>query len=77
MKYLFLAVLGFHHFMDFGPVAAGGGFPLVAVCRLLIAVAALVTERGLLGLQASVVVALGLSHCHSWALGHRLSGCGS
>ena len=63
--------------MDCGPVAAGGGFPLVAVCRLLIAIAALVTARGLLGLQASVVVALGLSHCHSWALGHRLSGCGT
>ena len=30
-----------------------------------------------LGAQASVVVALGLSSCGSWALEHRLSSCGA
>ena len=30
-----------------------------------------------LGMQASVVVACGLSNCGSWALEHRLSSCGA
>ena len=30
-----------------------------------------------LGMQASVVVAHGLSSCGSWALEHRLSSCGT
>ena len=49
----------------------------VAVCRLLIVVASLLEEHGLQSMQASVVVARGLSSCGSWALERRLSSCGS
>ena len=43
---LFLAVLGFSLLRaDFSLVAASEGSSLVAVCRLLIAVASLVAER--------------------------------
>ena len=34
--YLFLAVLGRHRCMGFSLVVAGGGYSLVAVCRLLL-----------------------------------------
>ena len=52
--------------------------PLFVVVRgLLIAVASLVAEHGLLGTQTSVVVAHGLSSCGSRALEHRLSSCGT
>ena len=44
---------------------ASGGFSLVVVQGLLIVVASLVAEHGLLSLQASV--ALGLSSCGTWA----------
>ena len=44
---------------------------------LLIAVASLVVERGLLGARASVVVAGGLSSCGLRALERRLSSCGA
>ena len=47
------------------PVMASGGFSLVVVQGLLIVVASLVAEHGLLSLQASV--ALGLSSCGTWA----------
>ena len=49
----------------------------VVVRGLLIAVASLVEEHCLLGAQASVVVARGLSSCGSWALERRLSSCGA
>ena len=52
------------------------GFPLVVVHRLLIAAASLIVELGLLALQASVIVARGLSCRDSWALKHRLNSCG-
>ena len=40
--YLFLAVLGLHCWAGFSLVAASGGYSLVAVFRLLIAVVSLV-----------------------------------
>ena len=40
-------------------------------------VASLIGEHRLYGMQASVVVALGLSNCCSWALEHRVSSCGA
>ena len=40
---------------------------LVAVCRLLVAVAYLVAEHGLEGAWASVVAACRLSGCGGWA----------
>ena len=42
-----LAVLGLHCCMGFSLVAASGGFALVVVRRLLVAVASLVAEHGL------------------------------
>ena len=50
---------------DFSPVVVSGGFCLVVVQGLLIAVASLVAEHRLLSLQASV--ALVLSSCGTWA----------
>ena len=40
-------------------------------------VASLIGEHRLYGMQASVVVALGLSNCCSWVLEHRLNSCGA
>ena len=53
------------------------GHSLVAVFRLLIAVASLAAEDGLSSAWASVVVASGLSSRGSRALEHRLNGCGA
>ena len=50
-------MLGLHCCSGFSLVVASGGYPLVAVLRLLIAVAFLVVEHRLQGLQVSVVVA--------------------
>ena len=47
-----------------------------SIARLLIAVTFLVVEHRLEGLRTSVVGAQGLSGCSSWALEHRLHGCG-
>ena len=62
--YLFLAMLGLHCCSGFSLVVASGGYPLVAVLRLLIAVAFLVAEHGHVlghvGLQE-------LQHVGSWA----------
>ena len=52
-----------------------GGSSLVAVGRLLIAVASLAAEHGLQGTWASVVAARGLGSRSSWALEHRVSSC--
>ena len=68
-------MLGLHCFAGFSLVATSGGYPLVVVCGLLIAVASLVVEHGLYGARVSVLVALVLSSCGSWALEHRLSSC--
>ena len=61
--------------MGFSLVAVNGGFSLVVVCRLLIAVASLAAEDRLQGIQASVLVARVLSSCDSLALEHRLHSC--
>ena len=55
--------------------AASRGYCLVAVCGLLIAVASLVAEQGLRGVQASVVATPGLKICSSQTLEHKLSSC--
>ena len=55
--YLFLAMLGLCGCTGFFLMAARGGYSLVAVRRLLIAVASLSGEHGLQGTQASVVAA--------------------
>ena len=52
----------------FYPLEGNEGYSLVAVCRLLIAVASLVEEDGLQGMQASVAVAHGFNSCGSRAL---------
>ena len=52
------------------------GLLFVVVCGLLIGVvASLCCGAWALGMQASVVVACGLSSCGSRALEHRLSSC--
>ena len=45
--------------------------------RLLIAVASLVAEHRLLGMQAPAAVARGLNSCGSQVLEHRLNSCGA
>ena len=55
-----MAMLGLHCCLGFSSVAASRGYSLVAVCGLLIAMASVVSERGLYGMQASVVTAPGL-----------------
>ena len=45
--YLFLAVVGLHDFVGFSLVVAKRGVSLLAVLRLLFAVASLMAERGL------------------------------
>ena len=59
--YLYLAVLG---------LRCCAGFSLVAVRRLLVAVASLV-EYGLYSMRASAIEAHGLRSCSSWALEPR------
>ena len=61
----------------FSLVVASRGYSMAAVCWLLIAVASLVAEHGLLGAQASAVAVHGLSSCISWSLEHRLTSCGT
>ena len=53
------------------------GYSLVAVLRLLIAVASLVAQHRLQDSQVSVVAAHVLCSCISQALEHRLNGYGS
>ena len=57
-------------------VVVSGGYSLVVLHGLLIAVASLVAEHRLQGAWASVVVR-GLSSCGSQALEHRLCSCGA
>ena len=61
--YLFLAELGLCCGTDLSLVATSRGYSLVAVLRLLIAVASLVGEHGLSSTQASGAAARGLSSC--------------
>ena len=51
--------------MDFSLIAVNGGYCLVAMQRLLIAMASLLAEHGFRH--------LGFSSCGSWALEHRLN----
>ena len=73
--YLFLAVLGLCCCAQAFSSCGKRGLLFVAVLRLLIAVASR-CRAWALGVQASVVVACGLSSCGSWALERRLSSCG-
>ena len=75
---LFLAGLGLCCFEGFSLVPASRGHSLVVVHGLLIEVASLVAEDGLQDTWASVVVACGLSSCHSWlvaALDYKVNSC--
>ena len=69
--------LGLCCFEGFSLVAVSRGYPLVVGHWLLIVVASLVVELGLLGPCASAVVAGGLCSCGFQALEHRLNSCGS
>ena len=69
--YLFLTVLVFDGALGLSPVVASRDYSLVAMPRLLIEFSCCGART--LGCRASVVVALGLSSCGSWALEHRLS----
>ena len=71
----FLAALGFRCCARV--VSSHGEQGLLFVMVLLTAVASLVAEHGLLGVQVSVVVARRLSSCGSRALERRLSSCGA
>ena len=75
--YLFLIVLGLHCCQGFSLVADSGGDSLVAVRRLLIAVASLVVEHRLWGMQASVVLVHGFSSCSLRAPKCGLRSCGT
>ena len=57
---IYLAVLGLHCCTGFSLVAGSRSYSLVVVCRFLIAVASLVVEHRIQGLQTSVVVVPGL-----------------
>ena len=61
----------------FSVVAASGGYSKAAVCGLLIAMASLVVEHGILDSRAmarnSVVMACGLHSTDSIVVAHRLS----
>ena len=72
-----MAALGLHCCAQAFSSCSKRGLLLVAVCRLLIAVASLCCRARALGTRASVAVARGLSSCGSWALERRLSSCGA
>ena len=57
LQWVFIAACGL------SLIAASRGYSLVALCGLLIAMTSLVAEHELQSVQASVVVACGLSHC--------------
>ena len=61
----------------FSLVAASRSYPAAVVHRFLIAVASLVAEHGLHGVQASVAAAWGLRSCGSWSLEYRLHSWGT
>ena len=56
-----MAALGLHWYTWAFSSVASGGYSLVMLCRLLIAMASLAAEHGLEATQASVVVVRGLS----------------
>ena len=55
-------MLGLCCCVGFSLVAARGGYSVIALCELLIAVASFVAEHGPEGAQASVAAELGLSN---------------
>ena len=66
--------------MGFSLVLESGGYSLVGVCELLIAVTSLVAEHSLQGTQAAVVVVPGLWSTGSVVVAYRLgcfTACGS
>ena len=75
--HLVLALLGLLSCTGFSLVAASEGCSLVAVHRLLIAVASPSVEHKLWDSWASVPAAGRLSSCGSWALEHGTSSCGA
>ena len=77
LLFLFLAVLGLRFCVRAFSSCGERGLLFVAVHGLLIAVASLCCGPRALGVQASGVVARGLSSCGSRALEHRLSSCGT
>ena len=74
--YLFLAALGLRCCAQAFSSCGEWGLLFIVVHGLLIAVASHCGAQAL-GVQASVVVACGLSSCGSWALERRLSSCGA
>ena len=71
---MFTAVLVLCCCMVFSLVAVSGGCSLAVACRFLISVASLVTERGLQGPRASVVVFPGPESTGSVVVAHGCSG---
>ena len=65
--HLFLLYKNYLFFGWAGSLLLSLGFSLVAVLRLLVAVASLVAEHRLKGVWASAVATLGLSSCGAWA----------
>ena len=61
--------------VGFSLIAVNRDYSLVAVLRLLTAVASVAAEHRLYGAQASVAAALGFSCCGFQAVYHRLSSC--
>ena len=74
--YFFLAVPGLHCCAGSSLVAEkNGGYSLVAVCGLLMALASLVAEHRLQGVRASVIMAHRFGSWNSSALEHKLNSC--
>ena len=63
--------------MAFYLIVVSRGCSPVSVCRLLIAVASLVAERGLLGSGLQKLRPMGSHGCGSRAPEHRLNNCGA
>ena len=68
---LFLSAMGLRGCTSFSLVVESEGYSLVAVPRLLVAVASLVVGHRPEDTWTSVLTACGLSSCGFWALGHR------
>ena len=74
--FIYFWLLGLHGCVRAFSSCGEQGLLFIAVRGLLIAVASRCGARAL-GAWASVVVALGLSSCGSWALERRFSSCGA
>ena len=69
-------MLNRHCSVGFPLAVAGGGYSLVALFGVFIAVASLVADHGFQGAPASEVVIPGVSSCGSWTLEQKLRNCG-